>query len=179
MPEPPRPPTHPLAPFVAESRRLLTGEYLPKIRSALDHLDEGDLWWRPNPASNSVGNLLLHLAGNLRQWVVHGLGGRVDVRDRASEFSARGGLGVDDAFQRLRISVEEADRVLEELDPGRLNRPLTVQGLETTGLRALYHAVEHVSMHTGQILLLVKARTGRDLGFYRVDPSGDVVETCW
>lgn len=164
--------------FVDRSRRLLTGEYLPKIRRCLELLDEADLWWRPNDRSNSVGNLVLHLCGNVRQWVVHGVGAAEDVRTREAEFSARGGVGRDELLHRLEETLEEVDAVLADLAPETLLEERTIQGLETTGLGAVYHAVEHFSMHTGQILYVTKLRTGKDLGFYRVSDDG-TVETRW
>src|SRR5438876_11140845 len=77
------------AAFLAQSREYLTGHYLPKIGAAIGRLAEADLWWRPNEASNSIGNLMLHLAGNIRQWIVSGVGGAPDERDRAAEFARR------------------------------------------------------------------------------------------
>lgn len=171
--------SHPLQPFVDESRRLLTEEYPRKIAIALGSFDEEDLWWRPNDSSNSVGNLLIHLAGNVRQWVVHGLGGGADERHRAAEFARRGGLGPEEAFGALMASVQAAGRVLSGLDPAILERPFRIQGVDTTGLQALYHVVEHFSMHTGQILYVAKLRGGRDLGLYDVDDEGKVQGTRW
>lgn len=170
---------HPLAPFLEESRRLLADEYPRKIAVALRSFDEEDLWWRPNPASNSVGNLLVHLAGNVRQWVVHGLSGAPDQRERAAEFARRSGLGPEEAFGVLMDSVRAADRELARLDPAILERPIRIQGVDTTGLRALYHVVEHFSMHTGQILYIAKLRTGTDLELYDVDEGGRVRGTRW
>ncbi len=170
---------HPLRPFLAASRRYLREEYPAKMRIALDQLDPADLWWRPNPASYSAGNLVLHLAGNLRQWVVHGLGGVDDVRRRSEEFSRMDGMSLAEVWSELERSIGDADRVLAGLDPEELTRPRTIQGLETTGLEALYHVVEHFSMHTGQILYLVKQRKGSDLGFYEVDDQGSVTGTRW
>ncbi|HSG48460.1 MAG TPA: DinB family protein [Longimicrobiales bacterium] len=171
--------SHPLDAFISESRRFLRDEYPAKLRRALADITEEDLWWRPNAACNSMGNLLLHLAGNLRQWVVHGLGGRADVRDRSSEFARKGGLSPEEALAALEKAVADADAVLAELDPAALLEPRTIQGMPTTGLAALYHVVEHFSMHTGQILQLVKIRRGRDLGFYSVDAQGKVTGTHW
>lgn len=170
---------HPLTPFLDESRRLLAREYPAKIRIALEALPEEDVWWRPNEVSNSVGNLLLHLAGNIRQWVVHGLGGVPDRRRRRDEFDRGDGMSRGEAFAELMASVTEADQVLARLDPETLLHPRTIQGMETKGLRAVYHVVEHFSMHTGQILFLVKLRTGTDLGFYSVDDQGHVTGTHW
>jgi len=164
--------------FLEESCRYLTLEYPAKLERALRLLPPEDLWWRPAPATNSVGHLLRHLSGNVRQWVVHGIGGRPDARDRASEFADQGGeLGplLDD----LRASLADAEAVLRHLPPGALLESRSIQGIETTVLRAVYHVVEHFSMHTGQILWIVKARTGRELGFYEVDEQGHVTGTNW
>ena len=165
--------------FIEESRRFLADEYPSKIRIALEGITDEDLWWRPNEACNSIGNLLLHLAGNVRQWIVHGLGGAEDARRRADEFAARGGVGVEEAMGALEASVRDAEDVLLALDPDELLVRRNIQGLETTGLAALYHVVEHFSMHTGQILYLAKVRRGEDLGFYQVDETGKVTDTHW
>jgi len=164
--------------FIRQSRYYLAGEYLPKIRAGLAGMTTEDLWWRPNRESNSVANLVLHLAGNVRQWVVAGVGQEPDVRERSAEFAAAGGLSGDELVSCLEAALEEVDRVLANLDPTVLSEPRTIQGLETTGLGALYHAVEHFSMHTGQILYIIKLRTGADLRFYDVDAAGDV-KTNW
>ena len=166
------------AEFIRRSRAYLSGQYLPKIRASLDRLPEEDLWWRPNAASNSVGNLVLHLAGNVRQWVVAGVAGREDVRDRAAEFAAEGGKDRAAVLAHLEETLAEVDGVLAGLDPALLDEPRTIQGMETTGFGALYHAVEHFSMHTGQILWITKMRTGEDLGFYIVSDDGSV-QTTW
>lgn len=166
------------AEFIRRSRDYLSGQYLPKIRESLRRLPAEDLWWRPNEASNSVGNLVLHLAGNVRQWIVAGIAGRPDVRDRAAEFAAREGGDAEAVLARLEEALAEVDRTLADLDPGLLDEPRTIQGLETTGFGALYHAVEHFAMHTGQILWITKMRTGADLGFYSVDDDGSI-RTHW
>lgn len=154
--------------FIQRSRRYLNDDYFPKIREAVDQLAPEDLWWRPNEASNSVGNLILHLAGNVRQWVVSGVGGETDRRRREEEFEARGGGGAPDLLRILEESLEEADRVLQELEPGALLEKRVIQGMEVSVLDAVYHVVEHFSTHTGQILYLTKLRTGRDLGFWKI-----------
>lgn len=163
--------------FVALSRRYLLQEYLPKIGGSLEGLGEDDLWWRPNPASNSIGNLILHLAGNVRQWVVAGIGGAPDTRNREEEFRASGGRGAEDLLKHLEEAMEEVDRVLAGLSVSSLEEKRVIQGLPVTVLGALYHVVEHFSMHAGQIIYLSKLRSGRDLGFYRVR-NGEV-ETTW
>jgi hypothetical protein len=137
---------------------------------------DDELWWRPSAESNSVGNLLLHLAGNLRQWVVSGVGGEPDRRVRQAEFDERGPLPPGEAIGRLRASVADAARTLASADPAALLAERMVQGRSVTGLYAIYHAVEHFSMHAGQIILLTKVRKG-DLGFY--DLSGGVPKAQW
>lgn len=155
--------------FIDRSRAFLTSEYLPKIRSCLDELPQSDLWWRPNAQSNSVGNLLLHLSGNVRQWIVSGVGGEPDTRKRHAEFEAEGGRDREQLLDLLEGTVRDADRVLAGLDPDRLLESLTIQGTDTSVLAAIYHVVEHFGMHTGQIAYITKLRTGTDLGFYEVE----------
>ena len=163
--------------FIDRSRHYLQGEYLPKIRRSLQGLAPEDLWWRPNEASNSMGNLVLHLAGNARQWVVSGIAGRPDIRRRQEEFDRREGLGIPELLAHLESALAEVDSVLAELDPAELEGTRVIQGLEVTVLDALYHVVEHFSMHTGQIIYLSKLRSDLDLGFYR-DRDGNIT-THW
>ena len=158
--------------FLDQSRAFLRGDFLPKIEAALDHLGDDGLWWRPNDASNSAGNLVLHLAGNVRQWIVSGLGGAPDQRERSAEFAAAGGVSREDALARLRAAVDDACAVLERLDADALDARYTIQGNEVTGLYAVYHVVEHFALHTGQLLWLAKARTGEGLGFYETFADG-------
>jgi uncharacterized damage-inducible protein DinB len=163
--------------FIAEARRLLREDYLPKIERCLEQLDDGQLWWRPNAQSNSIGNLLLHLAGNARQWVVCGVGGAPDERVRDAEFAAgtRGGEGRPgeqlpggaQLLAGLRATLGEVDAVLARLDPAALLETRSIQGLDGVAvLSAVFHVVEHFSMHTGQIVLLTKMLAERDLAFY-------------
>jgi uncharacterized damage-inducible protein DinB len=158
--------------FVERSRRYLRDDYLARLRKAVERLPEEDLWWRPNEASNSAGNLLLHLAGNARQWIVSGVGRQSDVRRRESEFSAQGGLSREQLLARLEEALGEVDAVLARLHPAALAERRTIQGNDVTVLEAVYHVVEHFSMHVGQILYIVKLRTGTDLQFWRVGRDG-------
>jgi len=160
--------------FIDTCRHYLDAEYLPRIRRCVERLDEADLWWRANDASNSIGNLVLHLAGNVRQWIATGVGGRTDIRERAAEFAADGAdaSGAWDGprlLEHLEKALAEVDEVLAELSPADLMERTTVQGKDVTYLEAVFHAVEHFSMHTGQIIYITKTRTGADLGFYEID----------
>lgn len=155
--------------FIDRSRAYLGSEYLPKIRRCVQEISEEDVWWRPNPTSNSIGNLLLHLAGNLRQWVISGIGGEADHRQRRTEFDPEQEPGALELLDLLETTVREADRVLARLGTDRLLEPRRIQGRDVTVLDALYHATEHFGMHTGQVIYITKLRTGRDLAFYEVD----------
>ena len=155
--------------FLAQSREYLTAHYLPKIRAAVEPLAEPDLWWRPNDASNSIANLMLHLAGNIRQWIVGGVGGAPDRRERSAEFARRDGLLKDALLTTLSGAVHDADAALARISRPALSEPRTIQGREVTVFAAIYHVVEHFGMHTGQIAYISKLRTGEDLGFYRME----------
>ncbi len=164
--------------FIQHSQNLLEKDYLPKIQTCLKILPEADLWWRPNDISNSVGNLLLHLAGNLNQWVVAGVGSGEDHRRRGREFSASEGKDAATLFQQLQQTVRRATQALEELNTEALNQKVTIQGINVTVLGAIYHAVEHFSMHVGQIIYIAKLRTGTDLNFFTIGEGG-AVERGW
>ena len=155
--------------FIHRSRQFLTTNYLPKIKAAVGGLSDDEVWWQPNPASNSIGHLLLHLAGNVQQWIVSGLGGVPDARQRHLEFAPERKAAAAELVADLARAVSEADVVLADLDPSTLETRVKIQGLAVSRFGALYHVVEHFAMHTGQIIWIAKARTGRDLGFYEVE----------
>jgi uncharacterized damage-inducible protein DinB len=142
--------------FLERSRYYLGVEYPSKIRVVLRAIPADRVWWRPNEHSNSVGNLVLHLAGNARQWIVSGVGGAPDRRQRDGEFAAREGGTAADLADHLERTLSEVDAVLATMRPGQLAEPRAIQGRETTVFNAIYHAVEHFSTHTGQIVLLGK-----------------------
>jgi uncharacterized damage-inducible protein DinB len=142
--------------FLERSRYYLGVEYPRKIRLALAAMPEGHLWWRPNASSNSAGNLLLHLAGNVRQWIVSGVGGAPDVRTRDAEFAAHDGPPLSALLDQLDATCAEACAVLAALNPGALLAPRQIQGRTTTVFAAVYHVVEHFAGHTGQLILLAK-----------------------
>jgi uncharacterized damage-inducible protein DinB len=149
--------------FTDKSRNLLTSDYLPKIERCLDLLTDEDIWWRPNDVSNSIGNLILHLCGNVTMWIVGGVGRLPFDRDRQLEFDERRRIPSADLRSRLRTVVAQADDVLKEVDASELLSRRHIQGYDVTVLEAIYHVVEHFSMHAGQIILLSKARVAQDL----------------
>ncbi len=149
--------------FIALARDFLGSNYLPKIERCLERLTDEDVWWRPDENSNSIGNLLLHLNGSTRMWVVSGVGGAPDLRDRQREFDERSPLPRAELLARIRGTLREVDEVLARLDAAALTERRQVRDWNVTVLEAIFHAVEHFSMHAGQIILLTKLRTGEDL----------------
>ena len=142
-------------------------ENLDRIETCVNELPAPCLWARDSENENAVGNLLLHLEGNVRQWILSGIGTRPDKRDRPGEFSARTGASASELFAKLRDTVGEAMTLIRVLPHRRLAEEVSIQGFDTTVLSAIFHVVEHFSGHTYQIILLTKRFTGKDLGFYR------------
>jgi uncharacterized protein DUF1572 len=146
---------------------------LERIESCLIELPPQSLWARDSENENAIGNLLLHLEGNVRQWILSGIGAGSDERDRPSEFAARTGANASVLLAKLRGTVGEALVVIRSLPHRRLAEDVRIQGYDTTVLSAIFHVVEHFSGHTYQIILLTKRFTGRDLGFYSyLDKTG-------
>lgn len=141
-------------------------ENLPRIEKCLDQLSEEEVWKRPNGNSNSIGNLILHLCGNIRQYAVSSLGERADARERSSEFAATGGHGKQELLEKFRDTLKEAFEVIVQADEGELLRVRRVQGFQYSGIGILVHVCEHLSYHTGQIAFWTKILKDMDLGFY-------------
>jgi uncharacterized damage-inducible protein DinB len=151
----------------AEFRRRLQREYVPRIARCVELLGDEGVWRRPAPNCNSAGNLLLHLCGNVTQWILTGLGGAPDRRDRPAEFAAAGGVPAPELLLRLRAVVDDACDAVDGLPPSELLRERTIQGrFRETGLSAVLHVMEHFSGHAGQIYAWTKQVTGQDLRFY-------------
>ncbi|HZJ44995.1 MAG TPA: DinB family protein [Pyrinomonadaceae bacterium] len=152
--------------FVGHARNFLVHHYLPKIERCLEKLSDDQIWWRPNLESNSIGNLVLHLCGNARQWIISGVGGRPDTRHRDQEFQQQTIVPRQELVTLLRSTLLEVDQVLTNLDHSSLLSLRCIQGLDVKVLEAIFHVTEHFSMHTGQIILLTKMLTKSDLAFY-------------
>src|SRR5262245_61751091 len=163
--------------FIARSRYYLQNEYRTKIRAAVEALPPDALWWRANDQSNSVGNLLLHLCGNIRQWIVAGVGGSPDRRHRDSEFAARGGATAAELLDALEQTLDEVDAVIAALTPHDLGARRTIQGREISVLEAVYHVVEHFALHSGQIILISKMHSPGAVRFY--DDAGGLARPLW
>src|SRR5262249_17037328 len=153
--------------FIESSRIFLKADFLPKLKHCLEDMSEADVWWRPNEQSNSAGNLVLHLCGNMSQWILNSMGNAQFNRDRDAEFAERRPRPKAELVATISETVNDVDRVLGELQTDRLLERFSVQAYTTSRLQAIYHVVEHFSYHLGQILYIYKLRTGRDPGFYR------------
>lgn len=169
------PPDQPLAAgraFLRHARFRLREDYPVKISGALAELTDEQIWWRPNEASNSIGNLILHLSGNVRQWLIAGVGGATDTRNRSGEFAERSQLNKDELLARLQTTLNEVDAVLAKLETELANeetplqREITPQGFSQAVLDSIFHAVEHFSYHTGQIVFIAKLLAGERIRFY-------------
>jgi uncharacterized damage-inducible protein DinB len=171
------PPEHPLPSslmFLRHARFRLLEDYFIKITRAVDALDDEQIWRRPNESSNSVGNLLLHLSGNVRQWISSGVGGAEDARDRASEFAARGSASRTELIALVRTTLDEVDAVLAGIEDecaaansdAPLQRFCRPQAYEVTVFDAIFHVIEHFSYHTGQIIFAAKWLAEGQVRFY-------------
>jgi uncharacterized damage-inducible protein DinB len=141
-------------------------QLMDRIDCCVQKLTPEQIWMRAGTNQNAVGNLLLHLNGNVRQWILHGVGGEADQRDRDAEFAARDGAGANELLAGLRTTVEKAATLLQALPAERLMEHTQNQGYDCTVLAAIYHVVEHFAGHTFQIIYATKLSTGEDLGFY-------------
>jgi hypothetical protein len=130
-------------------------------------LSDEQIWARGHESENAVGNLVIHLAGNVSQWILGPLGGIQVQRDRDGEFEARGGIDNRELAHRLRAAVDKATAIIRNMDAEQLTRDYTIQNYNVSGLEVVYHVVEHFAQHTAQIIFATKMLTGDDLGFYR------------
>ena len=160
--------------FIDRALEYLLDHYLPKIERCLEKLTDEQIWWRANEESNSIGNLVLHLCGNARQWIISGVGGEPDARVRDAEFEQREVIGRDELLALLRSTLAEIDTTLRTLDPALLLERRKIQGHDVDILEAIFHVTEHFSMHTGQIIMVTKLMTASDLRFYGFEKGAPV-----
>lgn len=142
-------------------------QFLGRIGECVGKLNDEQIWRRSGEHENAVGNLALHLSGNVRQWIIAGIGGRPDTRVRDREFAARGEISAAELMQKLESTVAEAVAVLKAVTPDRLMETYQAQKYRVTIMEGIYHVVEHFAQHTGQIVYATKLLTGQDLGFYK------------
>jgi len=133
---------------------------LTKIKRCIDQLDDAQVWLRPEALLNSIGNLLVHLEGHLTQWIVCGIGGIEDHRDRPAEFAEQGPIPKGVLVERLEVAVVAAKAALRRLSERDLMRPHRIQGFEVTGLAAVFHSVSHFRGHTQEIVHMTRMILG-------------------
>jgi uncharacterized damage-inducible protein DinB len=142
-------------------------QFVDRIEFCLGKLNEDQIWARGGDNENAIGNLALHLAGNVRQWIISSLGNHPDHRDRDGEFAARGGYTATELCASLRNTVEQAALIISGMTTAQLTRMYEIQKYSVSGVEAVYHVVEHFAQHTGQIIFATKMLTAEDMGFYR------------
>ncbi|MBV9436564.1 MAG: DUF1572 family protein [Acidobacteria bacterium] len=153
--------------FLNFSRGKLLEQYWPRLRSCVESLSDEQVWWRPNEASNSIGNLLLHLNGNVTQWLVASFAQTEDRRDRPAEFAQREQIPKTKLIQLLAQTMDASAQTLSRLTEKELLATYQIQGYTVTGLHAVYQVVEHFGLHYGQIAYVTKMLRDQDLGFYK------------
>ncbi len=153
--------------FLEFSRKKLSDQYWPRLRGCVESLTDEQVWWRPNAACNSIGNLILHLNGNVRQWLVASFNHAEDKRNRPAEFDAPELDAGSVLLERLGATMQEGAEVLARLTEKELLARYEIQGYNVSGLDAVYQVVEHFGLHYGQILYITKSISGTDLGLYR------------
>lgn len=151
--------------FVGYASQKL-GQHLAQVERCVGLLEPGEVWHRVNAHTNSVGNLVLHLAGNVRQWILGGVGGAPQHRDRPAEFAARGPQPGTDALADLSAVVRRALEIIAGLDAAGLAGRRRIQGYDVSVLTAVFHVVEHFAGHAAQIVHMTKALRDVDLSLY-------------
>ena len=140
--------------------------YLDRIETCVDKLAPEQIWARQSENENAIGNLILHLEGNIRQWILGGVDGQPDLRDRNAEFDARGGASPDELKARLHATVKEAAAIVRAVPAERLTDRIRPQGYDASVLEAIYQVVQHLAGHAFQVMLLTKLYTSEDLAFF-------------
>ena len=151
--------------YINWCRFRLMNQYWPRVERCVAELSEEEVWWRQHESNNSVGNLVLHLTGNLRQFILAGLGGAKDTRDKDHEFAERQRIPKQELLRGLKEALVAADDTLSRLDAFRLLESRKVQNRDRAVFEILAVVVDHFALHCGQIIYITKLKTGRDLKF--------------
>ncbi len=149
--------------FSADKLTQMSG----RVQDCLGRLTNDQIWMRNTENENSIGNLVLHLCGNMGQWIGSGVAGKPDMRQRDAEFAARGNVRPAELSERLAAATAETAGIIRSLDPARLTEKSTIQKYNITLMEAIYHVVEHFAQHSAQIMFATKLLTGQDLGYYK------------
>ncbi|MBK6824651.1 MAG: DUF1572 family protein [Saprospiraceae bacterium] len=156
-----------LALIKAEFNQRINSESKKRILQCLNELEAEQLTWKPNPSTNSTANLILHLCGNMRQYIIAGLGKQIDVRERSKEFSNNGPFTHEHLQTLLEQTTQQATEIVAQLKDENLYEIFHIQCFDLSGYEVISHVIEHFSYHTGQIALLCKIIKNKDLGFYK------------
>ncbi len=151
--------------FVDACATRLGGALSAQLSACLNLLSEEEIWHQPNASSNSVGNIVLHMCGNMRQWIISAVGDRPDVRRRREEFAPESRMPKADLLRLARETLAEAAQTLSRFDPSRLTEEVVIQTRRRTRLGAILEAIEHFSHHLGQVIYATKL-AGKDPEFY-------------
>ena len=151
--------------FISQSLKSID-ENTSKIKACMKQLDDKEIWFRHNEHVNGIGNIILHLCGNIRQYIISSLGGAPDIRERDQEFSTTGGFTNEDLTTKWQDTIREAKTIIAQVSPENLLCRRVVQGSEQSGISIIIHVTEHYSYHTGQIIFLTKLYKNIDMGFY-------------
>ena len=152
--------------FISQAVFRLYEESVPRLLKCVQEVSDEQLWWRPNDSSNSIGNLVLHVTGNVNQWINAGLGGDDDTRVRQAEFDNRGEIVRVEMVECMDAVMSRAKQVLHGLRESDLLKIHSVQGYKETGVSVVLHVVEHFSYHVGQMTYIVKSVKDIDTGYY-------------
>lgn len=142
------------------------GENTKRISICMDNLSETEVWYSPNESSNSAGTLILHLCGNITQYIISGLGGEPDIRERDKEFKGLHEYIKERLTEKLKSVTDKASGIILNTGYEQLIKLYSIQGYLISGIAALVHVTEHYSYHTGQITMLTKIQKNTDVGFY-------------
>lgn len=142
--------------LLAALHTRIAGVFPAQIRAAIEPLTDEQLWWRPNEQSNSIGNLVLHLAGSLNHFLNRNIGGIDFTRDRAAEFAERRTIPKAELLAAFDDMVTKAERTFEALTPERLSDPSRETKMHALVVEDLVNILAHIATHAGQIVWIAK-----------------------
>ncbi|MBP6089832.1 MAG: DUF1572 family protein [Crocinitomicaceae bacterium] len=152
--------------LVKEFEFRVFNESYDRIYKCLSMLTDQQIWQSPNATIPPIGNLILHLSGNAQQWILAGLGDRIDNRKRDEEFVRQEKIKKSDLLFLLEHLKVNLKTTVQNVSNEQLETEMIIQGFTVTGFSILVHVIEHFSYHTGQITTLTKWLTNKDTSFY-------------
>ena len=162
-----------LSELVAQEAGGEFDEGLRIIKHCVDQLADDQVWWRPAESMNSIANLLLHLCGNVGQWIVSGVGGAADLRERQKEFDQRDSASKSELMQQLESAVTDVKNTLADVSAEEFLRTRLVQGNQVTGMQAIFHSAAHFRGHVQEIVHMTRCQLGDSYEFDFVPPTNE------